>query len=243
MPYLGRAPTGTGSVTEIDGDLKITGQLTAQDTLFKMILDGTDGSSTNASDNIIIEDGGTDGSGTDAGDDICTEKDTSNKVGGGNIVDITGQTTGKVLQSLYSEYTGQGTLSGTIPTDASIPQVDEGNELFSQAITASSGSNTIEIVAVIYGAPQGTANTNAAIFLDGGSDAIYACQTGHDAGGGNEPANGVVRFRVSAVDTSEHTYTVRVGPNTGNYFPNSNQATNIFPGVAKCTMTVTEYSA
>ena len=29
MPYLGRTPTGTGSVTEIDGDLKITGQLTA----------------------------------------------------------------------------------------------------------------------------------------------------------------------------------------------------------------------
>ena len=86
MPYLGRAPTGTGSVTEIDGDLKITGQLTAQDTLFKMILDGTDGSSTNASDNIIIEDGGTDGSGTDAGDDICTEKDTGNKVDGENIL-------------------------------------------------------------------------------------------------------------------------------------------------------------
>ena len=76
MPYLGRAPTGTGSVTEIDGDLKITGQLTAQDTLFKQILDGTDGSSTNAGDNIIIEDGGTDGSGTNAGDDICLEKAT-----------------------------------------------------------------------------------------------------------------------------------------------------------------------
>ena len=76
MPYLGRAPTGTGSVTEIDGDLKITGQLTSNDTLFKMTLDGTDGSSTNAGDNFLIEDGGTDGSGTDAGDDICIEKDT-----------------------------------------------------------------------------------------------------------------------------------------------------------------------
>ena len=38
-----------------------------------MILDGTDGSSTNAGDNFLIEDGGTDGSGTDAGDDICIE--------------------------------------------------------------------------------------------------------------------------------------------------------------------------
>ena len=76
MPYLGRAPTGTGSVTEIDGDLKITGQLTSNDTLFKMTLDGTDGSSTNTGDNFLIEDGGTDGSGTDAGDDICIEKQT-----------------------------------------------------------------------------------------------------------------------------------------------------------------------
>ena len=44
MPYLGRAPVGAaGNI--IDGDLKVTGQLTAQDTLFKQILDGTDGSS------------------------------------------------------------------------------------------------------------------------------------------------------------------------------------------------------
>jgi hypothetical protein len=86
MPYLGRAPTGTGSVTEIDGDLKITGQLTSNDTLFKMTLDGTDGSSTNTGDNFLIEDGGTDGSGTDAGDDICIEKDTTYFIPGQNIL-------------------------------------------------------------------------------------------------------------------------------------------------------------
>ena len=101
MPYLGRAPTGTGSVTEIDGDLKITGQLTSNDTLFKMTLDGTDGSSTNTGDNFLIEDGGTDGSGTDAGDDICIEKDTTYFIPGQNILgtlssgiaagDLTGQ--------------------------------------------------------------------------------------------------------------------------------------------------------
>jgi len=89
MPYLGRAPTGTGSVTEIDGDLKITGQLTANDTLFKQIMDGTDGSSTNAGDNILIEDGGTDGSGTNAGDDICLEKDMQ-VVPAGDIISISG---------------------------------------------------------------------------------------------------------------------------------------------------------
>ena len=72
MPYLGRAPTGTGSVTEIIGDLKVTGQLTAGDNLFKMVMD----TAANEFDNILIEDGGTDGSGTNAGDDICLEKHT-----------------------------------------------------------------------------------------------------------------------------------------------------------------------
>ena len=78
MPYLGRAPTGTGSVTEIDGDLTVTGniksggQLTANDTLFKIVMD----TAADLGDNFLIEDGGTDGSGTNAGDDICLEGQT-----------------------------------------------------------------------------------------------------------------------------------------------------------------------
>jgi len=85
MPYLGRVPTGVGSVTEIDGDLKITGQLTANDTLFKMTMD----TAANLGDNILIEDGGTDGSGTNAGDDICLEKDMQ-VVPAGDIISISG---------------------------------------------------------------------------------------------------------------------------------------------------------
>jgi len=73
MPYLGRVPTGVGSLTEFDGDLKITGQLTSNDTLYKIIMDASDGSATDLGDNILIEAGGTDGSGTNAEDDICLE--------------------------------------------------------------------------------------------------------------------------------------------------------------------------
>ena len=249
MPYLGRAPTGTGSVTEIDGDLTVTGniksggQLTSNDTLFKQIMDGTDGSSTNARDNIIIEDGGTDGSGTNAGDDICLEKDLQ-VIPAGDIISISGVAGGgKIVQSLYSEYAGEATLSTTIPLDDTIPQVGEGTELFSQAITASDGSNIIEISAIVNGAPQGTATLIAALFLDGGGDAIYACVLGHDGVGGNQSDNGTLRYRVAAADTSAHTYTVRVGCNSGAWFPNSNASGDKFAGTAKCTMVVTEYSA
>ena len=156
---------------------------------------------------------------------------------------VTGDNVGKVLQSLYSEYAGEATLSTTIPKDNTIPQVGEGTELFSQAITASNGSNIIEISAIVHGAPQGTSSLLAALFLDGGSNAIYSCMLGHDGVGGNAPQNGVVRFRVSAADTSEHTYSVRVGCNSGAWFPNSNAAGDFGADTAKCTMVVTEYSA
>ena len=129
MPYIGRTPTGTGSVTEIDGDLKITGQLTSNDTLFKMTLDGTDGSSTNAGDNFLIEDGGTDGSGTDAGDDICIEKDTTYFIPGQNILGTlssgiaAGDLTGLPEGFTFTEIAAQATTSGssvdfTIPSGA-----------------------------------------------------------------------------------------------------------------------------
>jgi len=86
MPYLGRVPTGVGSLTEFDGDLKITGQLTSNETLFKMIMDASDGSATDDGDNILIEAGGTDGSGTNAEDDICLEQEQKIPFnqGGGN---------------------------------------------------------------------------------------------------------------------------------------------------------------
>mgnify|MGYP003666534534 FL=1 len=91
MPYIGRTPTGVGSVSEIDGDLTVTGniksggQLTANDTLFKMIMD----TAADLGDNFLIEDGGTDGSGTNAGDDICLEKDLQ-VIPAGDIISISG---------------------------------------------------------------------------------------------------------------------------------------------------------
>ena len=74
MPYIGQSGNYIGQPGSHLGNLKITGQLTSNDTLFKMTMNGTDGSSTNAGDNLLIEDAGTDGSGANAGDDICLEK-------------------------------------------------------------------------------------------------------------------------------------------------------------------------
>jgi hypothetical protein len=81
MPYIGRTPTfgkfAAGAVSHIiSGDLKVTGLVSSNDTLSKMIID----TAADEFDNIIIEDGGTDGASINAGDDICLEKETNNIV-------------------------------------------------------------------------------------------------------------------------------------------------------------------
>ena len=91
MPYIGQAGnfigqpgSHLGNLT-VTGNIKSGGQLTANDTLFKMIMD----TAADLGDNFLIEDGGTDGSGTNAGDDICLEKDLQ-VIPAGDIISISG---------------------------------------------------------------------------------------------------------------------------------------------------------
>ena len=80
------------------GNLTIAGELTTTAfsstdfaAAFVVIEDGgTDGSGTDAGDNIIIEDGGTDGAGANAGDDLLMENVTSWVTSGFTIRDSFG---------------------------------------------------------------------------------------------------------------------------------------------------------
>ena len=63
MPYLGRTPAGAAG-NKITGDLKVTGTLSADSISNNIILDGTDGSSSNANDNVVMD--GTDSDSTNA---------------------------------------------------------------------------------------------------------------------------------------------------------------------------------
>ena len=76
MPYFGRAPTGTGAANKIEGDLKVTGTISAESINDKFSLDATDGSASNINDHFEIEAGGTDGSGGNAGDNLIDETDS-----------------------------------------------------------------------------------------------------------------------------------------------------------------------
>ena len=80
MPYLGRAP-GVGN--NVTGNLKVSGTISAESINDKLALNGSDASTPQAAanDHFIFEDGGTDGSGTNAGENVLLEDVTPSFVG------------------------------------------------------------------------------------------------------------------------------------------------------------------
>ena len=229
MPYIGRAPTGTGSVTEIDGDLKITGQLTANDTLFKMIMD----TAANLGDNILIEDGGTDGSGTNAGDDICLEKDmqvvSSPEIDG----DI-----GKVLQVVYATSFAYVTSTVLAPFDDTILQIDEGLEVITKAITPASASNLLKID--FHSTIGGTQNYKTfGIFQDSTAGALASSYLY-----GNYSNDISLSTVIVAGTTSATTIRCRVGNSSGYISANGySNASKRGGDIPHTTLIITEISA
>jgi len=138
MPYLGRAPTVANNVT---GDLTVSGSILADGQIsggrinHKLALNGSDASSPQANeyDHFIFEDGGTDGSGTNAGDNLLLEDVTPSQLEI-SVDSIAGAgTSGQFLQS-------QGT--GLSPTFAAVPSaysiIDSGT------VTSTSGTTGVE---------------------------------------------------------------------------------------------------
>ena len=83
MPFLGRTPAGAaGNV--ITGDLRVTGAITADVVHESIILNGTDGSSTDANDNVTLN--GTDASSTNADDRLVYEEETGNQSANSELI-------------------------------------------------------------------------------------------------------------------------------------------------------------
>ena len=91
MPYLGRTPAGAAG-NKITGDLKVTGVLSADSISNNIILDGTDGSSSNATDNVVMD--GTDSDSTNAEDNLLYEEYTQDLV---SLTNLASGTDGNII--------------------------------------------------------------------------------------------------------------------------------------------------
>ena len=141
----------------------------------------------------------------------------------------------KAVQIVTDSYLTESTDSTGFPNDNTKPQNDEGFEIMTVAITPKNASSTLVVeyeldVAGTYGI------TAAALFEDSDADAIDV------KNGSSGQVTG--RYIVSAANTTERTYKVRVGDITSqacrvNY---GGSGTARFNNACGCYMSVTEYA-
>lgn len=139
----------------------------------------------------------------------------------------------------YAETTAVATITATIPYDDTIPQISEGTQILSLAHTAVSGTNKLDIALTIQGVNSAGANVVIAVFKDSDVNAVAA--------GFWSPANEAYgqsfNFRLTAGDTSAHTYTVRLGTSSGTYTLNGTGGARRLGGVCVTSMTIREVTA
>lgn len=147
---------------------------------------------------------------------------------------------GTVLQSISATYAANEAL-GSIPDDDTVPQITEGLEVATLAITPTSATSVIEIEFRGFAAAAGTILVIAALFRDSGADAIQVgCCT---AGSANLPNPLVLVHRETAGSTSSRTYKIRAGTGSGSGRMNGTTSSRLFGGAASAVLIVREIKA
>jgi hypothetical protein len=145
-----------------------------------------------------------------------------------------------VLQTVSFETGAVATGTTIIPFDDTIPQITEGNEYMTLAITPRSATSKliIEVACMIASNTVGTANT-AALFQDSTANALAAwCM---DAANANYRTPIVFTHTMISGTTSSTTFRVRAGANVaGTTSFNGQNGVRLFGGVMASSIVIQE---
>ncbi|HEY1035020.1 MAG TPA: hypothetical protein VGE09_08565 [Pseudoxanthomonas sp.] len=145
------------------------------------------------------------------------------------------------MNRAYAEYTTYATLATNIPSDDTIPQVGEGNQILSASITPRTTSSRIRArVQAPIGLGSGGSPDDAcmALFRNGGADAIAA--TFIRLVDGSSPYVAVIEFEDVPASVSAQTYTVRVGANSASVNVNGVSGGRKGGGISRATIVLEE---
>ena len=149
---------------------------------------------------------------------------------------------GKQLAQNLSSTTGAvATGTTVIPLDDTIPQVTEGDQYLSLAITPTNAASTLEVEAVLYlSSNQTPAAIIAALFKDGAANAVTADSIYQPTGNGMNQIK--LRYTVVSGSTSATTFTVRCGANVaGTTTLNGAAGLRLLGGVGTSYINIKEY--
>ena len=143
---------------------------------------------------------------------------------------------GDIVQVVNTQTGAVATGSTALPYDDTIPQITEGDEYMTLAITPNSATNILKIDVVIHGATTAI-GFGAALFRDATAGALAA-------GFIYRPADyrGIITFRyyIVAGSVSVTTFRVRAGGASGTFTLNGVSAGRKYGGVLASSITITE---
>lgn len=161
-----------------------------------------------------------------------------------NAADYTIVSTGAVVQVANSMTGAVATGTTTIPYDDTIPQITEGDQYMSLAITPKSTTNKLKIDVVVEVAHSvSSAIMIVALFQDATAGAL-AAMVSTQAGNINQPQSFKFTHYMTAGTTSATTFTVRAGSSAaGTTTFNGSNAGRTLGGVMASSITITEIKA
>lgn len=119
---------------------------------------------------------------------------------------------GRLLQRESTVNAGNIETTTTIPYDDTIPQITEGVEVTTVAITPTAVGNLIEVTAQVVVLSATTFAVIGAVFIDSTANALAASTV-------TTVASGVsiitIKYQYTAVDTAAHTFKLRIGSSAG----------------------------
>lgn len=153
--------------------------------------------------------------------------------------------TGVPVQVVNTVSTAVATGTTQIPFDDTIPQITEGDEYMTLAITPKSATNILVIEAIVWLSSSAAArNLSAALFQDSTANALAAGSEFTDTTATLIPRMVKVRHTMVAGTTSSTTFRIRAGAsNTGTTTFNGVNAARIFGAINKSSIVITEYKA
>ena len=189
---------------------------------------------------VAVDRTGAPGNTNDAG--LCSFDDQFFDVNADGYVTFVGPDTNNLIQQVRTSTSAYLGSTSVIPFDNTIPQVGEGTQLFSLAITPTDSTSVLLLEASVMIAVNSSAATKTvtfAIFQDGAANAIYA--TSKEYTGTGVTTNFTFDFYKTAGTTASTTFTVRYGiDSTENMYINGDNLGQKFGGVAQSNFRITE---
>lgn len=149
---------------------------------------------------------------------------------------------GSVLQVVNFQTGAVATGTTTIPLDNTIPQITEGTQFLSLAITPISATSKLLFNIIVTGSPAVADYIATALFQGATANAIAATNQYTGANGGT--AFGILNYFMTSGTTSSTTFTVRAGTrNAGTVTINGGGGVGYYGGVMYSSITITEIAA